>query len=331
MPSLLDAPASLPERIDALVGDDLRASMRIYDRELASANPVLADLLEHTARFRGKQLRPKLLLLSAAACGGVREEHRVLAAVVEMVHVATLLHDDVLDEADVRRHVATVNGRWNNESAVLFGDYLFTHAFHLAASLDTTHAARAIGAATNRVCEGELTQIAHRGDLSLDEATYFRIVDGKTAELTAVACSLGAAYADASQPEVAALETYGRRLGVAFQIADDLLDLSGHSAETGKTLGTDLQKQKLTLPLIRLLSTASPDDRGRIEQMLKHPNEATRTAIDPLLRQSDALSYAAGRASAEAAAAKAALEALLPTEAVALLEQSADAAVHRRR
>src|SRR5690606_11367056 len=159
--------------------------------------------------------------------GGIRPEHKVLAAVVEMIHMATLVHDDVLDDAETRRHVATVNSRWNNETSVLFGDYLFTHAFHLAASLETTYACRVMGRATNRVCEGELSQVHERGNFDLTEAAYLEILAGKTGELCAVGCRLGAHYAGCSEPIATALERYGRALGIAFQISDDLLDLMG--------------------------------------------------------------------------------------------------------
>ena len=321
----------LRAEVGSLVGDDLAAAMAVFDTELASDNPATADLLSHTARFRGKQLRPTLLLMSGQAVGRVTDDHHTLAAVIEMIHVATLLHDDVLDEADVRRHVATVNGRWNNETAILLGDYLFTHAFHLAASLPTTRAARLVGAATNRVCEGELTQVASRGDLDLSEETYFRVVDGKTAELCAVACELGAEYAGGTSEEAAALSRFGRHLGVAFQIADDLLDLHGTGRETGKTLGTDLWKQKLTLPIIRLLATASERDAEAIRRLLKHPNEATRTALEPYLRESDAVSYASSRAAEFVRRAEASLRPLPPSPAKRCLMQLARAAVARRR
>lgn len=314
-----------------LLGTDLATSMSIYDVELQSANPVLGDILKHTTRFRGKQLRPTLLLLTAGATGGVANSHHTLAAVIEMIHVATLLHDDVLDDADVRRHVSTVNSRWNNETSVLFGDYLFTHAFHLAASLDSTDACSRIGAATNRLCEGELTQISHRGNLELDEATYFDIIDGKTAELCAVACELGARYSNADEATVNACESYGRQLGVAFQIADDLLDLVGESRETGKTLGTDLEKQKLTLPVIRLLSTASDKDRDAIRRVLTHPNEATRTALEPFLSKSDAIAYASERARTIVDNAKQSLQSLAETPYKALMLATADLAIDRRR
>ena len=178
-----------------------------------------------------------------------------------MVHTATLVHDDILDESMVRRHAATVNAEWGDETAVLMGDYLFTHAFHLAASLETTLACRWIGHATNLVCEGEMQQVHNRGNFDLDEDAYFAIIRGKTAELTAVSCRLGAHYAGAPEATVRAMDDYGRDLGVAFQIADDVLDLLGEERATGKSLGTDLEKQKLTLPLIRLLDTA--DARGR--------------------------------------------------------------------
>ena len=197
-----------------------------------------------------------------------RDAHPVLAAVVEMIHTATLVHDDILDEAMVRRHAATVNAEWGNETAVLLGDYLFTHAFHLAASLDSTRACRWIGHATNKVCEGEMQQVHHRGNLDLDEGDYFAIIEGKTAELTAVSCRLGASYAGAPEATVAALDRYGRNLGIAFQIADDVLDIWGEERVTGKSLGTDLEKQKLTLPVIHLLRVVEPAAAAAIRGLL---------------------------------------------------------------
>ena len=197
-----------------------------------------------------------------------------------MIHTATLVHDDILDESMVRRHAATVNAEWGNETAVLMGDYLFTHAFHLAASLETTLACRWIGHATNLVCEGEMQQVHNRGNFDLDEEDYFAIIRGKTAELTAVSCRLGAHYAGAPESTVRAMDDYGRDLGVAFQIADDVLDLWGEERAIGKSLGTDLEKQKLTLPLIRLLATSGPETaerdppppgRGRARGSSDHP------------------------------------------------------------
>ena len=294
----------------ASIASELAEADRIYNAELASRSGYVKRLVEHCSELQGKRLRPALLLLTAQACGGVRPEHPTLAAVVEMIHTATLVHDDILDEALVRRHAATVNAEWGNESAVLIGDYFFTHAFHLAASLETTLACRWIGRATNLVCEGEMQQVANRGNLRLGERDYFEIVRGKTAELTAVSCRLGAHYAGASPDLVAAMDGYGRDLGVAFQIADDVLDLYGEERTTGKTLGTDLQKQKLTLPIIRLLNVLPPDQADRLRDELANPDGNARRALRPRLEDAGALDYAWAAAERFANSARVALDGL---------------------
>ena len=322
-------PKQLRADIVALIGNDLAKAMSIYDQELQSNSPAVADILAHTARFRGKQLRPTLLLLTAEAVGGINKSHHVLAAVIEMVHVATLLHDDVLDEADVRRHVVTVNRRWNNESSVLFGDFLFTHAFHLAASLGSTLACRRIGDASNKLCEGELTQINHRGDFELDEATYLKIIDGKTAELCAVAAELGARYSSANDHIVRACSQFGRNLGIAFQIADDLLDLVGQQTETGKTLGTDLEKQKPTLPLIHMLRTLNATEQKHVRALLESPDKNTRAAIDTYLEKTESIAYAAHTAQKFVTQAQRSLDQLEDSQAKTLLSNIAELAANR--
>ena len=175
----------------APIAAELVEAEKVFAAELASRYPFVQHLVEHCADFRGKRLRPALVLLTAKASGECKPDHAVLAAVVEMIHTATLVHDDILDESLIRRHAATVNAEWGNEAAVLMGDYLFTHAFHLAASLESTVACRLIGRATNLVCEGEMMQVNNRGNFDLDEDAYFSIIRGKTAELTAVSCRLG--------------------------------------------------------------------------------------------------------------------------------------------
>lgn len=250
------------------VAEDLAASEVIYREELSSRIGFVQHLVDHAARFQGKRLRPTLLLLSAKACGGVRPIHRQLAAVVEMIHTASLVHDDILDEASIRRHAATINMEWGNEAAVLLGDYLFTHAFHLAAATGSTLACQWIAKATNRVWEGEMTQNHHRGDLELNEETYFDIIRGKTAELTAVSSGLGAQFAEVSTELVADMESYGRNLGIAFQIVDDLLDILGDERTTGKSLGTDMDKIKLTLPLIRFLANADENSARKARELV---------------------------------------------------------------
>ena len=186
-----------------------RAEQRLR-AELHNESPFVNELLEYGSQLGGKRLRPALLLLTAKATGAVTDEHYTLAAVVEMIHTATLVHDDVLDEAEMRRHLATVNSRWNNETSVLLGDYLFTHAFYLASTLETTFGCRRIGQSTNIVCEGELRQIDSRGNHGLSEEEYYAIIDGKTAELCACACHLGAHYAAAEANVVSGMERYGR-------------------------------------------------------------------------------------------------------------------------
>lgn len=315
--------------VDQAIGPELLEAEQILLDELRSDNPYVCDILEHSTRFRGKRLRPMLLLLTAKACGGIRPDHKILAAVVEMIHLATLVHDDVLDDAETRRHVATVNSRWNNETSVLFGDYLFTHSFHLASSLETTYACRRIGRSTNIVCEGELSQVKERGNLDLTEAAYFKIIDGKTAELTALCGHLGAKYAQDCEALIPALEQYGRSLGLAFQIADDVLDLMGNEKKTGKTLGSDLDKQKLTLPLIRLLATASDSDAVEIRRLLAQPDETTRQKLTPYFERSDAFDYTAKKAQALAADARRQLDGLPNSPAKRILSDIADFAVQR--
>lgn len=328
MQHVIEEPSMLT-RVEALIGPSLAAAERIYDRELASSNPYLADILSHTRRFRGKRLRPMLLLLSAEATGGIRDEHVVLAAVIEMIHTATLVHDDVLDDAALRRHVATVNARWNNSTSVLFGDYLFTHAFHLAASVGTTEACRLIGRATNIVCEGELTQVRQGGNLDLGEDEYLRIIEAKTGELCAVACRLGARYAGADETVASVLDRYGRRLGIAFQIADDVLDLAGTERETGKTLGSDLAQRKLTLPLIRLLSLPSPELAARTRELIASGDPRSEAELRALLVSSGALAAARQTATEFAQAARDGLAVLPKSEGRRLLQDAADFAVRR--
>jgi octaprenyl-diphosphate synthase len=313
----------------APIARDLEEVERVLARTLQSSRPGVAQLVEHLGHYRGKRLRPALLLLTAHACGRVTPAHHTLAAVVEMIHTATLVHDDVLDGASVRRHVDTVNALWGNQTSILLGDYLFTHAFHLTSTLGSADACRLIGEATNRVCGGELHQICQRGNLELTEEEYFDIVEGKTAELTACCCRLGALFSGKTPDVVKRLTAYGRGLGIAFQIADDLLDLVGEEQTTGKSLGSDLEQQKLTLPLVYLLENASPDVATRVRQILGNPANHKREALGPILAETGALAYARGRAEAIAADAAAELAYLPPSPCRTILEMLAERVVHR--
>jgi len=312
------------------VHPELLAVEALFDRELASDLPCVSDLLRHVGRFRGKMLRPVLLLLSGKACGKLLDAHGVLATVVEMVHMATLVHDDVLDEAELRRKGATINHLRGNEAAVLLGDYLISHSFHLCSSLDSQFASRVIGRTTNQVCEGELLQIHNRNNLDLDEPTYLQIVTQKTAVLCAACCMLGASFAGADEATVQRMHLYGLSLGRAFQIQDDILDLVGRESTVGKTLGLDVQKGELTLPIIHFLGTAPREHRKLLRSLLRGREIDKIERIRDLILPSDSVAYATNQARQLIDRARSCLEALSDSEAKTALDRLADFVVTRR-
>jgi octaprenyl-diphosphate synthase len=311
-----------------LVQADLKKVEHEIGIESIASVEALTTINQYLQSGGGKRLRPTLLLLATKMFGPANDTARHLAAVVEMIHTATLVHDDVLDGADQRRHVATVNALWGNHTSVLLGDYLFTHAFHLASTLDDVRACRLIGQATNRVCEGEMCQGLERGNFELSEDAYFDMIDGKTAELIACCCQLGALYSGASPEVVERLTRFGRWVGQAFQIADDLLDLVGEEKTTGKSLGTDLDQQKMTLPLIRLLSKGD-GLANRVRQILHAPGNHKREALRPCLAESDGLEYARRRAEELAARARQELACVPPSLCRTLLESVSERVIHR--
>lgn len=317
------------EQLYRPIAKDLARAEEILRDELDSKVDFVAELTQRVRLYEGKRIRPALLLLAGKACGAVGPEHHTLAAVIEMIHAATLVHDDVLDDADLRRHVHTVNAEWGTEASVLLGDYLFTHSFHLAATLGSTLACRWIGRATNKVCEGELHQVSRRAAFDLTQEEYESIIAGKTAELIACACRLGAHFAGADAERVTEFAEYGRSVGMAFQIADDLLDLTGFAARTGKTAGTDLAKQKLTLPLIRFRDTATPGARARLRVLFDAPGPHTREAVLDLLSGSDAIDYTRRVAESHASQAERQLSGLAPSEARDILARVARFTVAR--
>lgn len=314
-------------RLSHLLGPDLAEVERILNRKLHSPRPHVARLTSHLQHYRGKRLRPALLLLSGGACGSIVPAHHVLAAAVEMIHTATLVHDDVLDGATLRRHVMTINAGWGNAASVLLGDMLFSQAFHLTSTVDA-RACALIGEATNRVCEGELHQVSESGNLSLSEADYFDMIDGKTAELTSCCCRLGAIYAGAADVVVERLAEYGRHLGMAFQISDDLLDLTGFEESTGKTLGTDVGQQKLTLPLIHALNELPPEEADHLRRLIARAPESLAKLIG-VLREAGSLAYARRRAEEYAASARAALNAVPDSEYRSALADLTDWCIRR--
>lgn len=282
---------------DTTLGPTLAAMLdevqQRFSDELLSDTDCVNDLVAHVERFRGKMLRPTLVIVSAMAAaesedlGELSDAVVTAAAVCEMVHMATLVHDDVLDDAQVRRRGATINQLRGNEAAVMLGDYLISHAYHLCSSLGRADISRAVAHATNTVCEGELLQLSNRHNLELSEAVYFEIIRRKTAALCGLCCELPirlrhpGAEVNGDQALAKALFAFGEKLGIAFQIVDDILDLSGDQETVGKSVARDLAKGKLTLPVIRHLEQAEPDEQRAVGELITQ-------AADPQLSEQDA-------------------------------------------
>jgi len=320
------------EQMTRLLAAELAEVETRFAAELMSDLPCVNDLARHLERYRGKMLRPTLTLLGGLAVDPdkpLTDEHRVLATVVEMVHMATLVHDDVLDEQDLRRKGSTINHLRGNEAAVMLGDYLISHAYHLCSSLRSQAAARLIARATNTVCEGELLQLANRDNWSLDERTYFEIIRRKTAALCGVACRLGSLYAGGDRDTCYRLDRFGELIGTAFQIIDDVLDLTGDPAVVGKSLGKDVEKGKLTLPLIHRLETAPAADRQRLVDLLRRLSDETAAEIGRTLARSDSVPYARRRAQQSIDEAKHLLTPLPDSPAKAMLLEMADTVTSR--
>lgn len=299
---------------------------KAFERQLASDLPPVNTLCRHVERYRGKMLRPTMVFLCGQAFGPVGERHVIVAATCEMIHMATLVHDDVLDEAEVRRKGHTVNHLRGNEVAVMLGDYLISNAFHLCSRAGDPALNLRLGEVTNTLCEGELVQLSHREDLSLDERTYFEIVRRKTAVLIGACCELGAQLSGAPADAVAALRRFGEGIGVAFQIQDDLLDLEGRQDVVGKSLGRDLEKGKLTLPVIIHLAQASGEVRERTIEAIRARDGVALLAE---LTASGSLAAARSRAVELVAAARTELRHVPAGPSRDALDAAAMAIVHR--
>jgi octaprenyl-diphosphate synthase len=319
---------------DTALAADIAAGLArvetLFESQLSSEFPAVNDLCRHVERYRGKMLRPTLVLVSGLAFTAdgepLRSEHDVIAATVEMIHMATLVHDDVLDDATVRRRGETVNFLRGNEMAVMLGDYLISNAFHLCSRAGDPALNLRLGEVTNTLCEGELVQLSRRHDLSLDENTYFEIVRRKTAVLVGASCELGTRLAGASGADVTAMREFGERLGVAFQIQDDLLDLLGEEATVGKSIGRDLEKGKLTLPMI--LHIAGTSGAARIDA-LRAIESKDGPALRALLARSGSIDAARAKAVGIVEEAKRLLPATRRAHSQELLLELADRVVAR--
>jgi len=263
---------------------------RRLEEQVATFDPEIAPYAHYALTNQGKQLRPALVALSNGVFGKPDERLVTLAVIVEMIHLATLVHDDIMDEARIRRRRPTLAANWGNQISVLLGDSLFAHALKLTAGFPTTEVCRAVSAATKTVCAGEILQTNRQGHFEMSRSEYFRILQMKTGELFALSCDLGAWLASAKPDERAALSTYGANLGTAYQLFDDCVDIFGREKEAGKSLGTDLANGKLTLPVLITLEKSEGDDRQNLLQMLNAWDSASIDPFHDLLGRYGALS-----------------------------------------
>ena len=249
------------EDIKTLLANELKAVDTEIMRQLETPITLINQLAQYLINSGGKRLRPMLTLLTAKALNYPGSEHVVLAALIEFIHTATLLHDDVVDSSDLRRGNETANSIWGNESSVLVGDFLFSRAFQMMITLKSESIIAKLADTTNALASGEVNQLMHRHKPDIDEETYFAIIRAKTAELFAAACSTAAELADTDSATQIAMQDYGLALGYAFQLIDDVLDYSGDKDTMGKNLGDDLAEGKMTLPIIRCLQQSSPEQQ----------------------------------------------------------------------
>lgn len=307
---------------------DLKRVEEHLQGQLRSEYPYLDGMQQHLTKFAGKRIRPALLLFAARVTGKVRDEHIVMGSVVEMLHNATLVHDDVLDEALLRRNYPTINRVWDNEQAIIFGDFIFGKTFTLAASLGNVEVFKILTETAYRICTGELLQLSKKYDLHTDEQEYYHLIDLKTASLFEACCRLGCVGNNVSREVQEALATYGRNLGIAFQVVDDWLDITGEENLMGKSLGTDITKGKITLPLIRLIKN-HPEHTQVVKELIGQPDQARRQ-IAALVGKNGVLDYCLGKARELVQNAKSALEPLRNSPYRAALEQIAEFVLDRQ-
>jgi len=315
--------------VRALAAADMAAVDALIRKRLTSDVALVHAVGEHIVGGGGKRLRPMLHVLAARAAGYAGGEHVQLAAIVEFIHTATLLHDDVVDGSDLRRGRKTANALWGNAASVLVGDFLYSRAFQLMVELDRMRVMGILADTTNAIAEGEVLQLLNLGNPDIDEAAYLRVIERKTAVLFAAATQLGAVLADLSEKQERALREYGMQLGFAFQIADDLLDYVSDAQTLGKNIGDDLAEGKPTLPLIYAIERATPAQAETLRHALSSERLSSLDAIVQAIRESGAVARVRERAQNHADAARAALTALPPSRWRDALDALAVYAVER--
>lgn len=305
-------PKALIRQVLAPIADDMKAVDDIIRNELSSDVPRMREISEYITSAGGKRMRPALLMLICRALGYEGEMHRYLGATIELLHTATLMHDDVVDESDMRRGRPTANSRWGNGTAVLVGDFLYTRSFQMMVKAGNLRVMEALSDAANRLSEGEVVQMVNAHDPSVDEERYFRVIERKTACLFEAGARMAAAVADCPKELEEAVADYALALGNAFQIADDVLDYRGNAADTGKNLGADLREGKVTLPIIYARMSCTDDERALIDDAIRQGDGDFET-IAGIVLKSDSLRHCAERAEQELERGRRALGKLAPS------------------
>jgi len=296
----LTAPAPSTASVLSLIADDMRQVDDVIAARLDSAVPLVGQVSRYIISAGGKRLRPALLLLVSGALGYRGPQRFNLAAVVEFIHTATLLHDDVVDESTLRRGLATANESFGNPASVLVGDFLYSRAFQMMLDAGNMRIMEVLADATNVIAEGEVLQLMNMHDASLDEAAYLRVIRSKTAKLFEASARLGALLAGSSPEIEEACAGYGQALGTAFQVIDDVLDYDGDAHEMGKNLGDDLREGKATLPLIAAMQRGTPAQRELIRSAIENGAAEQLDNIVGIVRQTGALDVTRQAAAAEA-------------------------------
>jgi len=307
--SAVAAPTSLAE-VQQLAAHEMRRVDQLIRARLGSDVLLINQVAEHIVGAGGKRLRPLSVLLAAHAAGYRGGSHYQAAAIIEFIHTATLLHDDVVDESDLRRGRSTANALWGNAASVLVGDFLYSRSFQLMVELNDMRIMRLLADTTNRIAEGEVLQLMHLGNPDTDEAAYLAVIERKTAVLFSAATRLGAMLAGLPAEQEALYAGFGHNLGMAFQIADDWLDYVGNADALGKNLGDDLAEGKATLPLIRMLTRVSAAEATRYRELIAAGTIEALPELVSAIHDSGALDYSRERAQAYATRALECLESL---------------------
>lgn len=317
------------DSIRELIADDLRATDQLILDRLASDVALINQIGHYIIGGGGKRLRPMIVLLAARALGYQGASHIELAAIVEFIHTATLLHDDVVDGSDQRRNRDTANAVWGNAASVLVGDFLYSRSFEMMVAIDNMRVMDILSTATNRIAEGEVLQLLNCNDPDTDETRYREVILRKTATLFEAGARLAGVISNTTPAQEDALAAYGLHLGMAFQMIDDALDYGSSNADIGKNIGDDLAEGKPTLPLIRALEVGDEISRATLREVIEHGGVDRVDEVRRIIESSDAITYTSRLANEEAELARQALDALPPSSFRTALVALADFAVER--